>query len=238
MKLLPLLFALLLAACGGGGDDDDFEQAGAAPRAAMAAPAIVVRMHGDSTQHGLATDGVNSATVAQSILTGLGRNIQVIGQGIGSTRTEQRLNGGITGRHGQTSVSPWPDVLAAEPADIVTFRYGINDAKYYSERVFRRHVERLIELSEAAGMSVILETPSPTDFRDPVIQAGVERNVAMLKKIARQRPSVTLCNHWDYGLKYGYENSDGIHPTVHSYEKWNGPKAAVCIRYAVRKRAG
>lgn len=227
MKPLAALLALLLAGCGGG-DPEDFDTASGPVRAASATP-IVVRMHGDSTQHGARTDGVNSATVAQTILTNLGRNIQVVGRGIGSTRTEQRLHGGVTGKNGQIQVTPWPEVLATEPADIVTFRYGINDAKFYSEAVFRRYVERLIDLSEAAGMAVILETPSPTNFPDPVVQENIERNVATLKKIAKRRPSVTFCNHWDYGLKHGYENSDDIHPTVYSYEKWNGPKAASCI---------
>lgn len=249
MRKLILALAVLLAACGGG-EPEDFVELEAAPRAAMEAPAIVVRMHGDSTQVGAHTGGINSATVAQSILNDMGRShITVIGEGIGGTTTQLRLYGGVT-KNGVTTVKPWPEVITDKPADIVTFRYGINDAKWYPPALFRDHVNRLIDLSEAAGMSVILETPSPTEYEkspesasttdllNVTIQKNIERNVKVLRRIATERPSVTFCNHLGNGFRFGYENRDYIHPTAYAYETWIGHKAADCILIAVKKRAG
>lgn len=230
------LFSLVavLVACGGGAADPS-PTAAALETATFVNPPIVIRLQGDSTQKGY--PDVSPASVAQTLLTGFGRNVSLINEGVGTTRTEQRLYGGYV-RKWDVTLQPWPEVLETEPAVFDDFKYGINDPRFYPAEVFRANTERLIELSEAKGRWVILESPAPTDHPDPVIQKGIERNVAQLVLIARARPSVTFCNHWGYGRTKGYENQpDGVHPTPYAIQTWIGPHLANCVLIALRKRA-
>lgn len=228
-----LLLLSLLAACGGGDSDVVRPDTREPLMRRYVGPTIVVRAHGDSTQAGAHTGDVDGPSVAQGIFDTRGDNITMINRGSGGMTSEVRLYGGYV-MHGVRLHPPWAEVLATEPATVITFKLGINDAKHLTHERFRENMNTLIDMTEAAGFQVVLETPSPTDVIDmPRLQERIEHNVDILRNIAAARPSVRFCNHWGYGLQHGFENRDGIHPTAHAYEEWIGPKLATCILNAV-----
>lgn len=130
---------------------------------------------------------------------------------------------------------PFDQVLQAYPeARIVSFRYGINDRRKYDENEFRERMETLISMVEESGRVAIIETPSPTERG----RWAIERNVKQLRRLAQSHPNAVLCDHWRYGEEYGWENSDGIHPTARAYRLYQGRALFRCVRRAMRKLEG
>lgn len=235
-SFLTLLLAglcLVLTACGGGDPADDeamLEPAAAAVRyeAGAVAP-IKVLMYGDSTQVGINDQGVNPASVAQAIFDHREEPFQVRHEGVGGSSALQLLLG-VERVHTQ----PFLQAIAATDADIVTFRFGINDRRNYSAKVFLLVMEELVSLAEAAGKTVIIETPSPIERAD--ILEEVQANVRVLRFVASRHPAAVLCDHNEVGYSLGFETIDRVHPTVRDYRLRQGRTAASCMRQAARKR--
>lgn len=229
--LLFLVFVTLLAACGGGTVEEDSVQEPATVSASFVPEQVIKGTgYGDSTQAGHETGGVNSFTVAQGIFDDRAMLYSIHEEGDGGSTTEHLLYG--TWR---LHTIPFEKTIAASDAHFVTFRFGINDVLYYDDLQFKANLRRLVEIAEAAGKWVILETPSP------IIGGRLTRvlkNVDRIRELAQEMPSTYLCDHWEYGIINGYELSDTVHPTARDYRIRQGWQTSKCINRAAMLRMG
>lgn len=208
MKRLSAILCAVLAACGGGGT---FEGTVRITPPQRAVP--LVTAYGDSTQRG-PTPGVGPVYTAQAILGGAAVLTQA---GVGGA-SAAHLNA---------------DNVSASEANIVTFRFGINDTGTTSPADFHRIMGRLITTAQAGGRRVVVETPNPV-WIEPhrTLQPPL---VGVLRTLAADLGTV-LCDHYAIAFEKGiaHETSDGVHPNEAAIAV-QGETLAGCIRQAINK---
>lgn len=251
--MMRLIFVLALiaalAACGGG--DPVPEEAPSAerasqvslapPRASSIAPATIaapatytastikVVLYGDSTEDGLKHAGTNNAIILQNRYDKFGRDIRIWEEAVGGTAALQLLTG-ADGEHQET----FDRSVAATNAQIVGFRYGLNDHRFYDAETFRTVLTALTRMAEGAGKIVILQTPSPVDLT-PEQEENIKANVRVIREVAAAHSNTVLCDHSRVGNRIGYETVDGVHPTLFDYRRRQSITLTKCVDAAIAK---
>lgn len=252
-RVLCLVLSLLLSACGGGDPvADDAGQAqpatvpvkaapsllnGSAPvaaaattavRAAYTGSAIKVVLYGDSTEAGNYA-GTNNAAILQYRYDKSGRDIQIWEEAVGGTTALQLLTGSD-----REHVETFDQTVARTSAQIVGFRYSINDSRFYDAEVFRSVLVALTRMAEDAGKIVILQTPSLVDL-SPQGEALIRANVRVIREVAAAHPNTVLCDHRKVANVLGYQNVDAVHPTAFDYRRRQSLTLQECVEAAIAK---
>lgn len=221
MKNLLPVAVLVLAACGGGGGD--------VPGSQQSDGQVNVTIYGDSTTQATCAPasiiGHCPASVAQRLLADVATVRQ---EGAGGSGAYQ-LQMGLDGIH----TMPFDQVMLASTAQIVVFRFGINDSQLYSTAHFKSIMHSLVTIAEAAGRKVIIQTPTPV-WGHPEL-ANVGANALALPEVAQAHPEAVLCDLFSWSFQEGDEHevdSSGIHRTFVGVTR-DGERTAACIRLAL-----
>lgn len=227
-KLAAVMVAGILVGCGGGEPEaEETVEAMSAPRAAYTRHAVKVVLFGDSTEEGNRA-GTNNALIVQGRFNRRGRDIEVWQEAVGGTTALDLLTG-TERKHDD----PFNETIQDTSAQIVGFRYGLNDQKQYSDETFRDVLGALMRIAETAGKVVIVQTPSPTDL-PAWTERAIRDNVLVIRELATAHNAV-LCDHRRVGLIEGYETLDGVHPTAYDYKKHQAETLIGCIDRAIAK---
>ena len=201
-----LLFTFLLTGCGGASSES------------QPLSPIRIAMYGDSTTAGWSWNGTsyvilteNEPAVVQSLLQAKCPSVTVVNKGVVGASLDNLLAG--TGGYTQ----PWTQEMAASPANIVVFNFGINDSHEpgMTVQAFDAQVRETISIGQAAGKLMVIETSNPitqnSDALFPQLVAD-ERLVA-------QQLHVAIIDQFAYlsQLDWGAYLSDGVHPTAAGY---------------------
>lgn len=224
--LASFLGALVVACsgCGGGGGGAPAPVAQAAPKA------VLIEVYGDSTARNCTrTAGVPAGGICQTV-----------DYAMASPTTEQTVQAQLQAKYSSTvTVSnlgvagntvpalitgdglnlPWAQQMAQSKANIVVLIFGINDsnvASGESAEQFQANVSQLIQVAEAAGKTVVIETANPVN--DPT-RLALPQYVAAEIVIAQQW-SVNVIDQFDYLSAMPDWISmlcDNVHPTQAGY---------------------
>jgi lysophospholipase L1-like esterase len=140
---------------------------------------VTVEYHGDSTiRAGYAT---KPAPVVMD--ENLATNFVVINEGVNSSTILKLLNG-------SDGVHPaWQTWVAQSKATFMIFNHGINDALTIGNTaaLYKAQFSQVIDIAQAAGKKVILETPNPivgdsrlTPYISALLQLAAERNLPVI----------------------------------------------------------
>lgn len=234
-KIVMAAMVAMLVGCGGG-DPEDIEAESfttSAVRASMDipedAPVVKVALFGDSTEDG-ARAGTNNALILQSRYDKAGRAIRIWEEAVGGTTALQLLTGKDR-QHGQT----FDQTMATSEAQIVGFRFGLNDQRFYSADTFSDVLEALVRIAEGAGKVVIVQVPSPIEHQTREVVLAIQANVRVIRALATAHPSVILCDHRIVGREEGFQTLDGIHPTAFDYRRRQSVTLKACINEAIER---
>ena len=218
--------AAALSACGGGGGAATPPSTpNVATTPAPAVPthqtAVLIKAYGDSTIEGMTSiDGTyqhtpyNAPADLQTMLQDrFGKSITISNMGIGGTTAQELLNGT------DGSNLTWSQKMSASKAQIVLIEYGINDMLIPGTTVdaFTSTLQQIVSIAQAAGKTVILETPNPINTAH---NAGLWSFANVIKTVAAQY-HVTCIDEFTYLIgQSGWAAllSDGIHPTISTYQ--------------------
>lgn len=209
------MFVMACSGCGGGGGGSPQP----ATQAAAAAPKrVIIDAEGDSTMRGTVQhpDGTyeytaNSApaNLQVSLQKAYGTSVTVVNSGAGGSTVADVLNG--VGRY----TKPWKDALPSNSANIVIANWAINDSNpnvNESTTVFENDLIYWIQITQAAGKTVVLEEPNPVC--NPAL-AALPQYVDVIDKVAAQL-AVPLIKQYDYIQSLpnwqSYLGSDCTHP--------------------------
>jgi hypothetical protein len=242
MRKLLIPLAIILTACGGGGSGGS--EAAASPATSVVTAPVIVDLRGDSTQAGLVDDGTvgnhpPSAIAEQILRQQTGRNITLVNNGVGSQRLERLLDGRlwVDGHREQGPV--WSEVLASDPASVIVVNHEINNAirnQLTPVSVFQGYLVQVVQQAQAAGKTVVIETPVPIvstgtvgALFDQDLQA---QHVQMMRDVARST-GAGLCDIYaafQQANRVNLQNMpDGVHPSAVVYEGFIGPQLATCL---------
>lgn len=213
------VLGMFVMACSGCGDGKGGSSATVTQAATVAATKpIIVDAEGDSTMRGTVQhpDGTyeytaNNAPVnLQALLQKAnGTSVTVVNSGVGGATVANVLNG--VARY----TKPWKDALPSNSANIVIANWAINDSNPIvneSTTVFENDLIYWIQITQAAGKTVVLEEPNPvcnSSF------AALPQYVAVIDKVAAQL-NLPLVKQYNYILSLAdwnsYLGTDCTHP--------------------------
>lgn len=191
------MFVMACSGCGGGGG-------GSSPSAVDQAPAptvknIIVGANGDSLTAGVEWDNnvavmtpnTTPANLQKLLQARLGSSVTVTNHGVSAATVSNALNasGGYT--------TPWKDLPAINPENIEIARWGVNDsnpASNESPSLFESNLRYWIQITQAAGKTVVLEEPNPVC--NPTFSA-LPQYVSVIDDIASEL-RLPLIKQFDY----------------------------------------
>jgi acyl-CoA thioesterase-1 len=211
--VVPLLLAL--SACGGGGGGSS-----PGPIAQVPTPvkSISIGANGDSLTAGvewsgntaIMTPNTTPANLQKLLQANLGSVVTVVNHGVSAATLSNALSG--TGGY----KTPWKDALASNTEQIEIARWAVNDsnpAANESPTEFENYLISWIQVTQAAGKTVVLEEPNPVCN---VAFATLPQYVAVIDKVAAQI-ALPLIKQYDYILSLpnwqSYFGPDCTHPS-------------------------
>lgn len=226
--LLAVGFAVLLGACGCGGiKSTPTDLSLVVPAPLVVKGANLVTAYGDSTQRGFAD--LNPASVAQGYL---GTSATIHQEGVGGSGAYHLAMGMERELPIPVHTGTFSEVAAASNANVMTFRFAINDTKMYAPSDFYNFMESLIVTAQAGGVRrVIVETPNPVSVEPH--KTLLPPLVSVLRELAVKHGAV-LCDHYALAFANGIEGEtlDGIHPNATAYA-FEGKTLAECVTQAL-----
>lgn len=159
--------------------------------------------------------------------------IAVLSEGVGGTTSQQLLNG-TDGKH-----KPWAQEMAASPAQIVSVNHSLNDLSYPTAD-FKANMLQLVQIAQAAGKKVIVETSNPvisgTVVSNAVNLGALAERAQAAREVAAETGAV-LCDQFDAiedaGMLTWSYLPDGLHPEGDLYH-FKGVQLAQCALPLVR----
>jgi hypothetical protein len=206
------MFVMACSGCGGGGGSSP-----ATVQTAQAAPKVIaIDAEGDSTMVGAQViNGVQGKTANNPpalLQKALGTDAKVINSAVGGARIPQALDG-TPPRY----VVPLASRLASLSPNIVLSNFGINDAEFGDENLYRADLMTWISTVRNMGGTPILEEPNPVcDTTHP----KMDTFVGILRSVAAEQ-NVTLIAQYDYIKSlpnWQAMLSDCVHPLDSLYE--------------------
>lgn len=233
--LPALLLTLLLTACGGGGSDTT-EPPASAQSINAACTVVKIATFGDSTMEGEPHRAAMQGAVDQ--ILGAGRT--AIENRAASGTAAFQLRAGADGRN-----LPWAQQLAATRPDVVLINHAINDmTQKRSLDEYRADLVALVTQAQAAGATVVLQTPIPQSLMAPFGQPwrvdAIKEYARVMREVAVARgASVAEVSDFVESLpNYGQRVYDGIHPDADLIVRvYSGPTADA-IAAASRGKCG
>ncbi|RKR46329.1 SGNH/GDSL hydrolase family protein [Paraburkholderia sp. BL17N1] len=209
------MFVMACSGCGGGGGGSPVPVAQTAPPAAKA---ITIGANGDSITHGTVqnpdgtyriTDNTAPANLQKLLQANLGPTVTVLNRGLGGATVADVIQAAAGYKQW------WKDVLATDPAQIEIAKWAVNDSNPIvneSTTVFENDLIYWIQITQAAGKTVVLEEPNPVC--NPAM-AALPQYVEVIDKVAAQL-SLPLIKQYDYILSLpnwqSYLGADCTHP--------------------------
>ncbi len=218
-----------LAACGGGSDGNGGTNAGNGggngpnnpppSTTLLNSTPQVIEYHGDSTIWGYRT-GTSGDRIAEAsraptaFAAALPSHHQVENLGRNSTTACDLLRGG--GVYGAEPAQPnWREHMSNSEATVVIINHGINDVNQGTVGDYRQCLNEVVDIAQAEGKVVILETPNP------VADERIEEFVEAMRDVANSQ-GVDLIDQYahliaDFTANPGEMCPDGVHPTEAVY---------------------
>jgi lysophospholipase L1-like esterase len=113
---------------------------------------------------------------------------------------------------------PWTQEMAASPADIVVFNFGINDGHQTGMTVqkFDAEVRETVSVGQAAGKLMVIETSNPITQNPDVLLP----QLAADEQLIAVQLHVPIVDQFAYLSKLDWSPylSDGVHPTAAGYD--------------------
>jgi lysophospholipase L1-like esterase len=190
--------------------------------ALAATPPVLIEAYGDSTTLGITCSEGHCGPQAHNAVTYLqdalqaahgAARVQVVNDGVGGTMAYQLRDGIERGR-----LPPWPERLAASPAQIVLINYGINEVMHnQTPGQFYDAETALVKTARALGKVPVLQTSNP--MPDNRLNAKLAAMVAMTRQVAAEQ-HVPLVDQFAYISAlpdWKTLMSDGAHPKPDLY---------------------
>lgn len=209
------MFVMACSGCGGGGGGAPAAVAQAAPPAVKA---VSIGANGDSLTRGTVqnpdgtyrfTDNTAPANLQKLLQASLGSSVMVANHGVGGATVADVLNGVAGYKMG------WKDALPTNAEQIQIAKWAVNDSNPVvneSTTVFENDLIYWIQITQAAGKTVVLEEPNPVC--NPAF-ASLPQYVAVIDKVAAQL-ALPLIKQYDYILSLpnwqSYLGADCTHP--------------------------
>lgn len=179
---------------------------------------VIVEMYGDSTTWGSTElpDGTwiqSPSNVPAVLQSKYGSNVVVVNKGIPGLTIPEFAIGAAPAK------MTWAQAMAISPAHIVGINLGINDAnaEWETDYVVNYYLGQLIDVAQAAGKTVFIETANPID--NPLYDRLSE--IALVTRTLAQSRALTLADHHLW-IQTGLPNwqsylPDGKHPNAALY---------------------
>lgn len=224
-----IIVVAALAACGGGSDGNGGTNAGNGGGNGTGNPPQnttllnstpqVIEYHGDSTIWGYMTetsgDQVAEASRAPTAFAAaLPGHHQVENLGRNSTTACDLLRGESSYRTDPPQPG-WREHMSNSDATVVIINHGINDVNQGTVGAYRQCLNEVVDIAQAAGKVVILETPNP------VADVRIEEFVEAMRDVANSQ-GVDLIDQYanlidEFTANPGEICPDGVHPTEAVY---------------------
>lgn len=229
----PVMVALMLGACGGGGGDTlpstssgsnagGSNGGGQEPAVKLNSTAQVIEYHGDSTVWGYRsnTDAeLVDVPAPAAFAADLPGYHEVRNMGVNRTTACDLLEG--TGPYDVLweQYTSWQDHMAVSDATVVIINHGINDMSAYDTTRYRSCLNQLVDVAQANGKVVILETPNPV--ADASDGRQIIDYVEAMREVAEQQGAYLIDQYAQ--LREEFEANptevcpDGVHPSEEVY---------------------
>ncbi|MGF6569231.1 acyl-CoA thioesterase-1 [Paraburkholderia sp. GAS333] len=187
---------------------------------------VLIEAYGDSTTLGITCSNGHCGPQPQNAVSYLqdelqarhGAQVRVTNDGVGGTTATQLRDGTGNRRAGPTAGLPWPQRLAASPAQIVLINYGINEVmQNQTPEQFYATQTSLVKTALALGKQPVLQTSNP--MPDNRLNARLAAMVAMTRRVAIEQ-KVPLVDQFAYVSSlpdWKTLMSDGAHPKPDLY---------------------
>lgn len=207
--------------CGGGGGGGATGTTQAEPVSAPPPKQVSITQYGDSTTVGYYKDASGKYQVyANAPWKMLQASLQ--GKYGPSVTVSLYAQGGSTLRDLLQGTGSFPKPLSLgvkdDPSQIVTIRFGLNDASQYDATTYKGYLVSAVQIMQAAGKSVVIEEVTPTihypegngqQFADAADQVAAQFGIPVVKTYS----GTASIPGWVDLL------SDDMHPTEALYQK-------------------